>query len=135
MITVQPDIMFSLLGLSFCSRRGAVKLLRQWAEKTHDFFPPHSFFSKSEKPKGQMSSAHTGRSLLFVWLLKKKKEGGEVFLVSSVHDYNTHMHKLTQAGHRQDRLAQSDMDRVWSRPPPAVGAAPSTHFGCTRLKH
>lgn len=84
-----------------------------------------------------MSTAHTGRSLLLVWLLKKKRKergGKKVFLVSSVQDYNTRMHKLTQAGHRRDRLAQVGTDRAWSRPPPAVGAAPSTRFGCTRFE-
>lgn len=68
-----------------------------WKEPSE--WPPQNIHS-SER---QWNQKHREKSAFNEAIKKETKLGqGEVFLVLSVQEYDTHMHKLTQAGHCQD---------------------------------
>lgn len=67
--------------------------------------PKHSFIWKAEKPKAQLPPRARREKSAFNEAVKteiKQSRVGGVFFVVSVQEYDTHMHKLTQAGPCQD---------------------------------
>lgn len=103
LISGQPDVTFVFAGLSFCSsRRREIKLpTKEEVEKSQVSGLPKTFIYLKGR-ETQSAAARREKSAFNEAVKTEIKQRGGVFFVLSVQEYDTHMHKLTQAGHCQD---------------------------------